>query len=120
MYKVLVCGGRFYKNRALVWKTLTDIHPDCVVTGECPTGADSFAEEWCHMIGIPHHGVPAQWYRRGILDKSAGPRRNTVILVKHPDIDLCLAFDGHSGTADMVKKCLAKGIKVRYPDKEQI
>lgn len=120
MIKVLVCGGRFYRDRNLVWKTLTDLRPDFVVTGACKTGADAFAHEWCLRTGTPYKGEEAKWYPRlGFLDKSAGPRRNSAILVRHPDISLCLAFTGHSGTADMVKKCIAKGITVRYPDKEK-
>ena len=49
--KVLVCGGRNYDNRDLVWRALDQYQenygPLTVIQGGAP-GADQWAREWAH------------------------------------------------------------------------
>lgn len=127
--KILVCGGRDYKDLTRVCSVLDDLHfgtgPDggiggkqrlitCVITGAA-RGADAMAEEWARHRQVRYRGYPAQWDLHG---KSAGPRRNRdMLLAEHvPDfgrvLGLVVAFPGGRGTADMVRLANEAGIKV--------
>lgn len=126
--KILVCGGRDFRNGALIDRVLDDLHfgtgPDggpggtqrlitCVVTGGA-RGADQGAECWARMRGVPYRGYPAQWDDHG---KGAGPRRNAEMLrLEHQPvgrrIGLVVAFPGGNGTADMVRRAREAGIEV--------
>lgn len=41
--KILVCGGRRYRNQDYLDKVLGTLQPTEIVHGACPTGADEFA-----------------------------------------------------------------------------
>jgi hypothetical protein len=74
------------------------------------SGVDALAEEWAIHNELPYIGVPALWSAQG---KGAGPIRNQLIVdseLIRPDI--CVAFPGGRGTADMVRRCMAAGISV--------
>jgi hypothetical protein len=67
--------------------------------GECPTGVDRFAKEWCKTKPeIQGWKCKPDWvtYRDAV-----GPRRNARMAEWRPD--LVIAFLGGTGTADMVK-----------------
>ena len=103
--KVLVCGGRHYKNRDHVFATLDDQErPLMVIQGGCFGGADRWAREWAEEHGVMSVTVHAHWkhYRY-----AAGPIRNSWMLILKPD--KVLAFPGGKGTASMVK--LANEVK---------
>lgn len=103
---VLVCGGRDYGDKKLLWGVLDALKPEFIVTGgqgedKENRGADLLAEQYAIEKGIPHQVVHARWTEYG---KSAGPIRNSLMLKLHPDINLLIAFPGGSGTEDMVTK----------------
>jgi len=121
--KILVCGGRDYRNRGVVWKTLNE-YPELtiVVHGDAP-GADRLARDYCQryrmhaMLSrgpVTDRPYPANWKTDG---GRAGPLRNQrMIDTEHKPtqpIDLVIAFPGGSGTADMVRRAKAAGIPVR-------
>lgn len=101
--RLLVCGGRDYKDRGRVFRMLDGIHAKhriaVVIEGRCPLGgADRFAQQWAEMRGVENIGFP--------MIGRAGPARNSKMLSEgHPTH--CLAFPGGRGTADMVRKAVA-------------
>lgn len=107
--KILVCGGRNYKDKEKVYIALAKIAPTIVITGGCPSGADFYAKEFCrdHKVDIVEY--PAQW---NLLGPKAGPMRNQYMLDTNTDIKLVAAFPGGRGTQDMVKRALKAKIVV--------
>lgn len=61
--------------------------------------------------GISAEGFPADWRKYG---KSAGPLRNQQ-MIDEGKPDLVVAFPGGTGTADMVRRAKAAGIRVIEP-----
>lgn len=106
--KILVCGGRNYRDREFIFWTLGSLPRPvtCVVHGNAP-GADSIADEWATECGIEVRPYPANWTLHG---RRAGPIRNAEMLASEPDIELVVAFPGGNGTEDMIRKAKAKGI----------
>lgn len=110
----LVCGGRDYVNRDSVFVALDALHRKhanlTIIHGACPTGADAFAHEWAILNECTVIAVPAKWSTHGA---SAGPRRNTIMLMYLPHG--VVSFPGGAGTADMVRQAEAAGIRVWRP-----
>jgi hypothetical protein len=109
--KVIVCGGRDFKNLAFIWSNLDKIHADTPITSLMQggaSGADQLAGDWAKSkAGIERLVCKAQWEKYG---NSAGPRRNARMLEWVPD--LVVAFPGGRGTADMVRQARAAGVMV--------
>lgn len=120
--RILVCGGRDYRDRATVYAALDAVHRKTPVTllihGAClrkgnPSklaGADFLADEWAASRGIQCHRERARWIEYG---KAAGPIRNAAMLELKPDG--VVAFPGGRGTADMVRQAEAAGVTVWRP-----
>lgn len=112
--KVLVCGGRKYSDRDLVYKVLNVIHNGvkggitAIIHGGA-TGADSIAGDWSvNVLKKEAEVYLANW---NIHKTAAGPIRNRKML-KEGKPDIVVAFPGGSGTADMIKIATAAGVKV--------
>lgn len=119
--KLLVCGGRDYRDRDLVWTTLDAAvrYADCdlILCGYNPDdpryqGADQLAYEWAQEADFPCRVFPADWNRYG---RGAGPRRNTQMADAKPDE--CVAFprangEWGAGTLDMIGKAARAGAQV--------
>ena len=106
--KVIVCGGRDYKDKSFVYSCLDKFHKKSKITlliNGGARGVDQFAYEWAIANGVPSHREFADWDRDG---KMAGPIRNQKMRDMNPDC--IIAFPGGKGTADMVKR--AKGVPV--------
>ena len=112
MPKVLVCGGRDFSDRDLVFRTLDAVlkkHGDAklaIIHGAC-AGADLLAEEWAKNREVPYIGVPARWKKIGI---SAGPERNKRMR-DTTSPDACIAFRGGKGTRGMIALMREIGIE---------
>lgn len=108
--KVLVTGSRNWTDRDLVFKTLDEINPDCIVHGAA-RGADSYADEWGVSRNVIVRAYPAEWRSYG---RAAGSMRNQLMLDDNPDIDLVVAFPlpSSKGTIDMISKAKLAGIKI--------
>lgn len=105
--KVLVTGGRNFKNRHLVNGVLDLLDPTIVVCGGC-SGADDLAVAWCKTRGRIAHVHFADWKRYG---RAAGPTRNIrMIVTDEPDV--VLAFPGGKGTRHMVMEAHAGGFPI--------
>ena len=117
MVRVLVCGGRDFYNKALLKKTLDEIHAKtpitCLIQGGAKTGADWLAKHWGTAYGglrkDQQEEYEANW---NAYKKGAGPIRNTFMLqMSRPD--LVVAFNtGGPGTADMMRKARSAKVKV--------
>lgn len=112
--KVLVCGGRKFSDRDLLYKVLNVIHNGVkggittIIHGGA-TGADSIAGDWSvNVLKKEAEVYLANW---NMHKTAAGPIRNRKML-KEGKPDLVVAFPGGSGTADMIKIVVAAGLKV--------
>lgn len=110
--RVLITGGRNFYDKSLLKQTLDNLHAaksiSVIIHGGC-SGADRLAGYWAKSIGC----VPVEEYKYelGGNGRSAGPRRNAIML-REGKPDLVVAFPGGKGTADMVKKAKTAGVKV--------
>jgi hypothetical protein len=109
--KVLVCGGRDYCDYEHVYFALHQLHADkgitAIIEGDAP-GADYAAHRWAVANGIALESFLAEW---GTYGKAAGPRRNQQMLDEGKP-DIVVAFPGGRGTADMVRRAKAAGVRV--------
>ena len=110
-HRVLVCGGRDFGDAFFVRDRLAELRQmlgDFAVIQGGACGADRLAKEWAQSAGLPSIEVAANWTHYG---KGAGATRNSWML------DFCfptyaVAFPGGPGTADMARKCEARGVPV--------
>jgi predicted Rossmann-fold nucleotide-binding protein len=109
--RVLVCGSRKFRDRALVNTELDRLLADRgirVVIEGGSTGADRLAREWAYSRSVSFITFPANWMRYG---RAAGPIRNTQMLREgHPD--LVVAFPGGDGTKNMKGQAWLAGVEV--------
>jgi cysteine synthase len=118
--RILVCGGRTWGYTQLSCYTekdkgvfnwgidyLKNLNPSCMIHGKAK-GADELGELTAKVMGIEELSLPANWKKHG---KSAGPIRNQQMLDEGKP-DLVVAFHGGVGTADMVRRAKAAGVKV--------
>lgn len=108
---VLVCGGREFNNKELLYAALNKIHDERGITRIVhggARGADSIGALWALFKGVYSAGYPAQW---GIHGKAAGAIRNQEMLDVEK-VDLVVACPGGNGTADMVRRAKKAGVTV--------
>lgn len=116
--RVIVCGGRDYKDdkmvrRILFWlRDQTDLEVFELAHGDCLTGADALAQEWNDEYNeeTPVAKYPAEWNKHNPR-AMAGPIRNGEMLEDFKP-DIVAAFPGGRGTADMVRKAQEAGVTV--------
>lgn len=109
--KIIVCGGRDFADSAHVWNMLSEIDDmegiASVAHGGAP-GADSEAGKWASHSRKPVQVYSARWKQEG---KAAGPLRNQRMLDQFKP-DAVVAFPGGRGTADMVRRAQAAGVRI--------
>ncbi len=109
--KVLVCGGRRFSDRHLLFRVMDALHKEHRVTlviHGAQRGADNIAERWARERELPFVGVPAKWT---VLGTQAGPTRNRFMVTEWKP-DLVIAFPGNRGTRNMVAVANEMGIPV--------
>jgi YspA, cpYpsA-related SLOG family len=110
--RVLVCGGRVYKDRGNVFEVLDGLHCEhgaLIIIEGGAVGADTLAGEWtCMRRACRLITEPTEWVRYG---GSLGPARNAKMIANHKP-ELVVAFPGGRGTADMVRQARGASIKV--------
>lgn len=111
MTRVLVCGGRDYRNDTRLFAVLDRLHDangiDVIIEGGA-NGADHLAWAWSQLRGVSSERFEADWENQGSF---AGPARNKRMLDEGMP-DLVIAFPGGRGTADMVRKARKAGVEV--------
>lgn len=108
--RLIVCGGRDFDNRELVFSTLDHIHAQrnivLIIEGGA-AGADRLAREWAQSRGVPYQTEEANWVELG---RAAGPKRNAKMLTLEPDG--VVAFPGGRGTDNMISQAEENGVPV--------
>lgn len=104
--RVIVCGGRSYYEKEIIFDALNEIGPTEIAHGGAP-GADRIAHHYATERRIPVRQYPADWHKHG---NAAGPIRNQQMLDEFKP-DLVVAFPGGRGTASMVRLARAAGVK---------
>ena len=115
--RVLVCGGRHYRDFKRVWGALNKLHAKypvtCLISGGC-SGADTFAKDWADQTNIPSQIYKADW----AVGPKAGPERNQRMLDEGKP-EVVVAFSGGRGTDDMMRRAKAANVRVWEPDKSR-
>lgn len=113
-YRVLITGSRDWADGEAIRFELAGLalqHGSdlTVVHGACPKGADRLADDVAKDLGLHVERHPAEWDRFG---KSAGFRRNQVMVLA--GADLCLAFirNGSRGATHTANLADEAGIPV--------
>lgn len=78
-----------------------------LIHGGAP-GADALAATWAIEHDITCSTYVADWFKHG---RAAGPIRNEAMLIEGRP-DCVVAFPGGRGTADMVRRAKAAGVRV--------
>lgn len=116
--RVLVCGGRNFKSPAQVFRELDKLHAETPITELMQggaTGVDQFAKEWAaSKPDIKRYVCIPDWAKYG---RAAGPIRNKRMLEWKPD--LVIAFEGGSGTANMVGQAKAGQFRIYFANPSQ-
>lgn len=122
MMAIVVCGGRYYNEKASVYAALDSLHrkhPIGIVVDGDQTGADTLGRQWAIDRGISHKTYHA--YFAGI-GPSAGPMRNGQMLksiaetARQPGWRAgVVAFPGGVGTANCTAQASRMGIQVWRP-----
>lgn len=119
--RILVCGGRYFNDKDLLFKTLDALFPatddiatwlpppDTVIIHGKSKGADMLADQWAVVNWVKIEEYPADWEKYG---KAAGPIRNKQMLDEGQP-DLVIAFKGGKGTANMIKQTQERGIELK-------
>lgn len=110
--RVLVCGGRDYRDYDKISSTLKDLcskdNKNTIIQGGA-RGADQSAKEFAGDFGIEYLTFHADWDKHG---KAAGYIRNKQMLGEGKP-DLVVAFPGGRGTANMVELAQAAGVETK-------
>lgn len=108
--RVLVCGGRTFADKELLFRTLDELlgGRNRVIIHGGARGADSLAGMWALTRANNVVVCRADWRRHG---PSAGPIRNRVMMTNERP-QAVIAFPGGPGTADMVRVARRAGVPV--------
>lgn len=123
--RLLVCGGRDFRDVPRLWAILDRIDQKnkddggegirCLIEGAqvkiiegVKAGADYWAHQWALARNVPTARFPADWDGYG---KSAGPKRNQHMFDQGKPTH-GLAMPGGRGTASMIRIMRAGGIPV--------
>lgn len=82
---------------------------DIKIVSGAASGADKAALDWAALNLAPWSDYPADWEKYG---RAAGFIRNQEMLNKEQP-NLVIAFPGHRGTADMIRRAKKAGIEIR-------
>ena len=124
-YRILITGSREWDDYGTVCMELGGIMrhlmatvrpcPRIVVVHGAAGGADALADQAARAFGMTPELHPADWRPNGKLDRSAGFKRNALMVSL--GADLCLAFykqgAGNKGTDHCARLAEKAGIPVR-------
>ena len=113
--RLLICGGREFddweKFHAEVQTVYTsqDLSDTFTIISGGAKGADFLARVLAKFHSVPYIEFPADWKKHG---RAAGHIRNQQMLDEGKP-DMVIAFEGGTGTADMVRRAKKAGIEVK-------
>jgi len=109
--RVIVCGGCAVGDKDSTFSALDKLHaekPIAVIVHGGTHGADALAGQWAEARAIAVEVFAPNWKRFG--RSGAVHKRNQQMV--DAGADLCVAFPGGRGTADVIKRAQAAAIKV--------
>lgn len=119
--KILVCGGRDFNKRKMLFSALDELHaktPITIVVHGGQRGADILAGEWAVAHSVEERAYPVNHEIDGPWP-GAGPRRNLRMFraERHGrgldlGLELVVAFPGGRGTEGMCAIAEGNGITV--------
>lgn len=114
--RLLITGSQLWTVKTVIRDALAQVwHPDTILmSGACRSGADRLCEEcWTHWGGRVDR-YPAQWIVDGRYQRSAGFRRNELMVATAVDLgaERCLAFilDDSPGSTHTVSLARQAGL----------
>lgn len=107
--KVLVCGSRQWTDRDSIEKRLRMLPAGTTIISGAARGADSIAASIGRTLGLGVREFPAEWDRFG---RSAGYRRNMLMLDEDPDLVIAFQVGNSPGTAHAIEKARKREIPV--------
>jgi len=116
---VLVTGPREYNDVWMVYHTLDFIHNEWRIASlvhGAAQGADTLAEQWAKLNGVPVDPFAAEWEKHG---KKAGAIRNRLMFqATKPNLVVGFTHGGSCGpgTADMLKFANQRRALIALPD----
>lgn len=111
MYKVLICGSRFYTDYEKILQYVRSLKDAVIIAGGA-RGADTLAVKAAKACGLLFREYPAQWEKYG---RKAGPIRNQTMLdMEKPHLVAAFHEDveNSKGTKDMVSRAKINRIPV--------
>lgn len=109
--RVLVTGGRDYRNQRELFSVLDRLHAErgftFLIHGDA-AGADHMAHRWAKKNGVQPVAMEALWDANGKKDGSARNQR----MLDFANPELVVAVDGYIGTPDMMKKAIDAGVEL--------
>lgn len=123
MKRILVTGSREFDNISLVENSIIDLqdevyidwHDTTIVHGDCPSGADRWADDFANSVNLKVERYPADWAKYG--KRAAYLRNQAMVDSLVPDRDIVLAFKqrgsanrGTQMTIDLARKA---GLEIR-------
>ena len=121
--RILVCGGRDFGDKALLWRILDMVVPKqppdehgnwmpgnvTIIQGGA-RGADTLAHDYAVVNWVQFETYYADWKKHG---KAAGHIRNQRMLDEGKP-DLVVAFPGGRGTNDMTDRAMKAGVETLW------
>lgn len=117
--RVLVCGGREFKDRNALFGALDAFdakYPITTVIHGTAGGADTFAGQWAKARGKEVLDFPADWEHG---DRHYEGRRRNARMLHEGRPHCVIAFPGNEGTAHMVGLAHNARLVVWEPAKER-
>lgn len=112
--RVLVCGGREFRDQLWLNKTLDAIHaetPISLIIEGGARGADTLARTWAQIRHVDCKTFAAEW---DLYNAAAGRIRNRKML-KEGQPNLVVPFPGSHGTSDMIAQTMIEGVTILWP-----
>lgn len=114
--RVLVAGSQLWTDHEFIWDELYRLLGEygrfTLIHGDCPTGADHFADTWAYEVGLDLSDdverYPADWAR---YKKAAGYRRNAEMIKLGADLCVVFILDESPGSEHTLKLAKKAGIR---------
>ncbi|MBI2358623.1 MAG: DUF2493 domain-containing protein [Deltaproteobacteria bacterium] len=107
--KVLVCGSRDWTDWKAIENRLQTLPPRTTIIAGAARGVDSIAASIGRKLGLEVREFPADWDKFG---RSAGYRRNLVMLEQDPDLVIAFHVGNSPGTAHAIENARKREIPV--------